>query len=89
MVARLECMESMDSSVAVKNCRTLTECLRRNFSVCHGQPYSEGEELMAQVSKERLYVAVFPIIRGHLMCLKCHFELHVRHMRQRKAKLDF
>ena len=38
MVTRLVRAESMDSSVSAKKRRTLTECLRTNFSVCHGQP---------------------------------------------------
>ena len=38
MVARLVRTESMVSSVSAKKRRTLTECLRTNLSVCHGQP---------------------------------------------------
>lgn len=39
MVTRLVRTESMVSSVSVKKRRTLIECLRTNFSVCHDQPY--------------------------------------------------
>lgn len=39
MVTRLVRTESMDSSFSAKKRRTLTECRRTNFSVCHGQPY--------------------------------------------------
>lgn len=42
MVTRLVHTESTVSSVSVKKRRTLTECLRTNFSVCRGQPYRWG-----------------------------------------------
>ena len=42
MVMRLERAESAGSSASVKKCRTLTECLRTKFSICHSRAAQRG-----------------------------------------------
>jgi len=67
IVTRLERKDSLESSVSVKKRRTLAECLRTNFSVCHSQPYIEGGKSRVQVNKEWLSVMLLSQ-SGDLCC---------------------